>query len=645
MTYPDVPIFLNTSENNLDKDFFIPCLKWATKYDRGVGYFTSGWLSKNSIGLAEFANNGGKARWITSPILTDRDYNAIKSAPDMHTIATYFQELLACSASRLAEEIEYDVQNALGWMIYDNILEFKFAMPTNKLSDGDFHDKFGVFYNKSENCLSFSGSINDSSKGFSNYESIKVFKSWEGMLPYVNADIQRFERLWNNHDDNLKVIECSDAIREKLIKLRKSERPYTKKKTDNTISSLWQHQDAAIKAFLNAKNGILEMATGTGKTKTALKIISQLLDSEKIKRVIITMYGNDLLRQWEKEVLSALNIEIPVYRYFDSTFKELPSFLLSKNKCVLIISRDAARLSECIDRLSMRISNAYSDTMFVFDEVHGLGSESLRSSLTGKICRFQYRLGLSATPDREYDDIGNEFILREVGPVIFRFSIEDAIRKGILCEFSYYPLGYELTNEEKQKKRDIIARYAARRKKGEFISDEDMYRDLARVNKTSIAKLPLFQAFIRENPSILERCIIFVETREYGVYVQNALIHHFPEFHTYYGEDDEDNLRKFGIGALNCLITCKKISEGVDIKSVQNIILFSSDRGRLVTTQRIGRSLRTNPADPGKRANVVDFIYANSDIDVDDGELNADMNRREWLTDLSVIRRSPNEAL
>ena len=643
MELPNVPICLNTSENNLDTEFFIPCLKWATKYDRGVGYFTSGWISKNANGMAEFANNCGRARWITSPILEERDYLAIKSAPDMPAIAKYFQELLINCISRLAEEIEADTQNALGWMIYDNILELKFAIPTEKLLDGDFHDKFGVFYDENGNCLSFAGSINDSSKGFSNYESIKVFKSWDGMLPYVNADIQRFENLWNNLDDNLRVIICNDAIREKLIKLRKSDRPYKREKADNE-TGLWKHQDEAVKAFLQAKNGILEMATGTGKTRTALKIMSQLLRDGKIKRVIITMHGNDLLHQWEKEVLSALDVDIQIYKYFDSD-KELPSFLMCKSKCVLIISRDATRLSECIDRMTMRISNVNFDTMFVFDEVHGLGSEALRSSLAGKISRFQYRLGLSATPDREYDDAGNEFIHQEVGPVIYRFSLEDAIQKGILCEFSYTPFEYELTNEEKQNKRAIIARYAARRKNGEAVSDEDMFRDLARVNKTSVAKLPLFHDLIRDRPEVLDRCIIFVETREYGISVQNTLIHQFPEFHTYYGDDDEDNLRKFGAGILNCLITCKKISEGVDIKSVKNIILFSSDRGRLVTTQRIGRSLRTNPADPGKRANVVDFICINSDTDNLDGELSADMGRREWLTELSEVRRNHNEAI
>lgn len=643
MILPNIPICLNTSENDLDNDFFFPCLKWAKRYDRGVGYFTSGWITKNAAGLAEFANNSGSARWITSPILDERDYSVICSATTMIEVEEHFQSVLKTSIDNLTKEIEENTLNALGWMIYDNILEFRFAIPAKKLNHGDFHDKFGVFYGDDGQCISFTGSVNDSAKGFCNYESIKVFKSWESMQPYIDSDIRRFEKIWNNNDDNLRVLNTDDVIREKLISLRTGDRPYKEK--EKLVSGLWSHQDEAIQEFLHKKNGILEMATGTGKTRTALRIISKLFDEGKIKRVVITMYGNDLLSQWVKEVLSVLDKDIQVDRYFDSIYKGLTSFLLCKNRCVLIVSLDSTRLAESIDRITSRITTAHSDTLLVFDEIHRLGSESLRTSLAGKISPFQYRLGLSATPEREYDDVGNEFILQEVGPVIYEFTLEDAIRKGILCEFSYYPLDYELTNEEKQKKREIIARYAAMKKNGQPVSDEEMYRDLARVNKTSISKLPLFSDFIRENPTILERCIIFVETREYGILVQNILINLLPEYHTYYGEDDENNLRDFGMGFLNCLITCKKISEGVDIKSVKNIILFSSDRGRLVTTQRIGRSLRTNSSDPGKRANVVDFICVNPDSENNIGQPSADSNRQAWLTELSLVRRNSDETI
>ena len=89
-------------------------------------------------------------------------------------------------------------------------------------------------------------------------------------------------------------------------------------------------------------------------------------------------------------------------------------------------------------------------------------------------------------------------------------------------------------------------------------------------------------------------------------------------------------------GEMKCLFTCKKRSEGINIKSVKNIILFSSDKARLVTIQRIGRSLRLNANEPDKRAFVLDFVQED---DNDNFELNSDMERREWLTELSKVRR------
>jgi superfamily II DNA or RNA helicase len=386
------------------------------------------------------------------------------------------------------------------------------------------------------------------------------------------------------------------------------------------------------------------MATGTGKTRTAIKIINTLFRKESIKRVIITMYGNDLLEQWNRELLLGIDPQTHIFKYYGTMFRELPSFALSYNNSVILVSRDEKRLPEVVTRLIQQDSNAYDYTLIIFDEVHGLGSSALREALTGKISHFGYRLGLSATPEREYDDEGNIFIEREVGLTIFKYSLEDAIRKGILCEFDYIPCEYQLTADEKRKKRDIIAMYSAKRKNGEPFKDEDMYRDLARVNKTSQAKLPLFKTLIANRPSIIERSIIFVETREYGIFVQNLLFERFPDFHTYYGDDDKENLSKFAKGTINCLITCKKISEGVDIKSVKNIVLFSSDKGRLVTTQRIGRCLRTNPEEPDKKALVVDFICINENDEIGE-EYNSDSNRKEWLIPLSSVRRDQDEAL
>jgi superfamily II DNA or RNA helicase len=636
--FPNIPITLNTSDNDIDKELYSPCLEWCSSYDRGVGYFTSGWIAKNCVGMSAFASKGGKARWITSTILDEPDYEIIKNATTMKEISDHFNKVLEDSIEKLVEEIEADVLNAFAWMLYDEVIEMRFAIPTQKLDYGDFHDKFGVFYGADGEIISFAGSMNDSKKGFTNYESFKVFKSWEGMNVYIQEDSKRFNRLWCNEDVNVDVFIASDAVKRELFKLRTGTRPYSINLSSAT-NNKWKHQDDAVAVFMSKHNGILEMATGTGKTRTALKIIDVLFRAENIKRAIITMHGNDLLDQWNRELLG-MDSRAHIFGYYGKELRQLPSFVLSRSNSVLLVSCDEKRLPEAIERLTQKDSGAYESTLIIFDEVHGLGSSARRGALNGKISKFRYRLGLSATPEREYDDAGNTFIENEVGSVIFEYSLEDAIKNGVLCEFEYIPYDYQLTDEEKKKKRDIIARYSAKRKNGEPYDDEDMYRELAMVNKISEAKLPLFKALIANRPSIMERCIIFVETRKYGIFVQELLmIDNFPDFHTYYGEDDKKNLDNFVKGKINCLITCKKISEGVDIKSIKNIVLFSSDKGKLVTTQRIGRCLRTNPEEPDKKALVVDFCCVGADDETGE-EYSADSDRREWLTSLSSIRRA-----
>jgi len=634
MDIKNLPICFNTSDDNIEHEFYENCLNWACSYDRGVGYFTSEWIGKTSAGMTNFVAHGGVGRWIVSPILDEKEYDIFLNGENGAAAAEKFEMLLNENLDKLEQELANDTLNALAWMIYDRILEFRFAVPKNHLQEGDFHDKFGIFYGQNGDRISFNGSQNDSKQGFSNYESIKVFRSWDSTRPYVEYDVSRFEKLWTNNDRNVTVYTMPEAVKERIFRLRTSEkRPYVKAEFSARHENKWFHQDMAIEKFMEEKHGILEMATGTGKTRTALRIMMKLFEWGQIDKVVLTMYGNDLLYQWEKEIRAMKPQEIQLFRCFNS-MNEMSTFVLSKRKAILLISRDADKLSMLISSMGKRGISCFDRTFMVFDEVHGLGSLTLRKKLNGMIEKFTYRLGLSATPEREYDEEGNMFIQNEVGPVIFRFTLEDAIRRGILCEFSYKALNYELTEEEKRKKRNIIAYYEMQRKEGRMLSKEEEYRALARVNKCSVSKLPLFAACIKEDPRILENCIIFVEDREYGEKVQDILIKVVPEYHTYYSEDDRAELQRFAKGELKCLLTCKKISEGVDIKSVKNIVLFSSDKARLVTIQRIGRSLRLNEKEPNKRAFVLDFV-----LEDDNFETNSDMERREWLTELSKVRR------
>ena len=165
---------MDTSRNGLTREFFAPLLSNSFRYDRGVGFFSSGWLRINAAGMAAFAANQGRARWVTSPILDEADWEALQ-AGDAARSDIALHSILARNIGNLAELLDQQTLSALAWMVADEILNFKLAVPRNKLERGDFHDKFGIFTDREGNQVSFNGSYNDSIQGTRNYESIKIF--------------------------------------------------------------------------------------------------------------------------------------------------------------------------------------------------------------------------------------------------------------------------------------------------------------------------------------------------------------------------------------------------------------------------------------------------------------------------------------
>jgi superfamily II DNA or RNA helicase len=260
-----------------------------------------------------------------------------------------------------------------------------------------------------------------------------------------------------------------------------------------------------------------------------------------------------------------------------------------------------------------------------------LGSESNVLQLAGQHKSFGYRLGLSATPEREYDSDGTNFIYDEIGPVRFTFGLDEAIQRGILCEMDYVPLPYELSDGDRRRLQAVHARRAASTQSGSPMSDEEFYNELARVYKTAEYKPITFEHYRRDNPHVLSRSIIFVDNREYGERVLEIVAPHTHLYRTYYAEDSPDDLKSFARGEIDCLVTCHRISQGIDIRSLTTVILFASSKSKLETIQRIGRCLRADPGMPHKRAIVVDFILE---------DYATDQERAEWLSALSRIQRS-----
>jgi len=589
--------------------------------------------------MVDFAANGGRARWITSPILSKKDWEYLMKGEEARGDEV-LREALLVNIDNLASALEQDTLSALAWMVADGILDFRLALPHAKLNQGEFHDKFGIFEDSQGNRVSFNGSYNDSIQGLRNYESLKIFRSWDLTKELVRSDEKRFQKLWCNEDPNVRTYPLPEAAHHKILKLRSTDRPYpepdkvAERAIDYMTSSYkWRHQDEAIELFLQREQGVLEMATGTGKTRTALRIGTHLIESGKISTIIVGTYGTDLLNQWApklRKLAKSVSQDFQVYKHYDS-YRGKMKFLLNVSNKILLASRE--NLATVLHGLK---PDEGQRTLLIHDEVHGLGSAANRESLSGLSEKIRYRLGLSATPEREYDEEGNEFIEEHIGPVIYEFGLDDAIRRGILCPLDYIPLEYTLTQEDKRRLQNVFRQAAARKKTGNPMSEKEKWIKLAKVRKTSEAKLPVFERFVADHPEVLEKCIIFVEEKDYGEKVLPIVHEHHSDFHTYYGTDDNQVLSRFILGDIECLLTCEKLSEGIDIPALENVVLFSSPRAQLKTIQRIGRCLRIDPDNRLKTATVVDFIDSDRSAGKD-GRKSADAIRMEFLQHLANV--------
>lgn len=642
----EIKAHYRSGASNLGKEFFSLCLKSCIGYRRAAGFFSSSALITWADALPRLATpNAVNIKLLISPQLSIDDLNALKNAVDPIEKVRFQQivsDQIVLDALEFAQNPSTPESKKLRlklftWMIANGHLELRFAFPTHIEPSGIFHEKIGVFEFPWGDQLAFTGSANESITGHErNYESIDVYRSW------IEADQERvitkkiqFDEAWEGQAYGLEAVTLSAHALEQIKIQAPSNMPDMCDEEDKPVheDTRWRHQDEAINRFITAKNGILEMATGTGKTRTAIKILTALIDKGEISGVVISTDGTDLLDQWRKEI-DRWNLHqkghFRVLRHFGAQH-EMTDFALKPQGAIILISRGA--LPGLVQLLP---ESKRHKLLIIHDEVHGLGSPENRNKLTGQHQSFGYRLGLSATPEREYDEVGVAFIESEIGPVIYQFGLKEAIERGILCEFDYVPLEYALTQDDKDRLHNIYLKKAARERVGSPMSNEEIWTEIAKVYKTAEAKPYIFKQFLPQNSDIRKSTIIFVETKEYGSRILPIIHKHTHLYRTYYGDDERLNLVEFADGNIDCLITCHRISQGIDIKNLKNVVLFSSARSKLETIQRIGRCLRYDPQNPAKRAKVIDFVRPQ---DPEDDIPNADQDRCDWLRQISRCRR------
>lgn len=598
-----------TGRQDLAKDFFIPSLTQSVKYDRAVGYFSSGWIRINAQGLAELAVNGGQARWVTSPILSEEDILVLEKIVQPERDQIIIRSLLS-SVENLTMALEKDTLNTMAWMVADNLLQFRFAIPVGHL-DGDFHDKFGIFQDNTGQRVTFSGSYNDTVKGFHNYESIRVFFSWESATSEtVDDDEQRFTRIWLGREPNLRIFNLPQAVRNQILELRSNKRPYdtstaSKHFTSISLKEIFprEYQLQAVEKWEgNGRCGILDMATGTGKTTAALSAITKSSDAGYI---VIATPTKALVSQWLDELQKLDGLRTPFIEVSSENRKwreqALPRLRLlgldeRDKRPFVFVGTYQSLAGEDFRNLITNVNPINTPGLLIADEVHHMGATYSQNLMNTP---FSWRLGLTATLDRAHDEIGTQAILDYFRGIVFQLGLADAVGT-ILCRYQYNILFAELTEDEFTEYQQLtaqIARLEDKAKTGDsYAVKSRQYALIARSRITKLAqnKLELLQELILKMPP--HRCLIYCADLEQVTEVQEILgrlrVPNLPYTSEQNSEQRSIALHQLERNDIAAVVAIDCLDEGVDVPQVHQAILVASSTSERQFIQRRGRILR-----------------------------------------------------
>lgn len=592
---------IDSSTTDLIQDFYIPLLSKSVMYKRGAGYFTTNWLQSAARGITQLADNGGTAKWITSPILDESDWEAIKTGDEAKRNRA-LQTSLSETVSELEAALDDDTRNAIAWMIADGLLELKLAVPEPSLG-GDFHDKFGVFIDEKGNRIGFQSSQNDSKHALTNYEGYRVDCDWisNREATAVDGHENRFDRLWNDENEHVRTYSIPESIKEQIADTRDyGARPY--EQPDSVADgpedfSLREYQQEAVDAWIeNNYRGLFQMATGTGKTFTALAALEQYAKSvDKPLLTVIAVPVTHLASQWADE-MSIFDLPKP-HLLFGSVSKSWKQELSRITTNIELATKDheiviTTHQSLYNDDFRERVKRLPGPIAFIGDEVHGLGSDEQRSGL---IEAYDARIGLSATPERYYDEAGSRYLLNYFDEIVFEYPLADAIPE-YLTPYEYHPIIVEMTEEEveeyKKQSRKVAAVAAS-----EDIDDETL-------SQVASQRADIVKSAERKYEALREQLSQMDNPHHLLVYTNDSQISEVQSILTDYGiiqhkftnEEDEETrdqlLDSFEKEEYGALVAMKCLDEGVDVPATERAILMSNSGNPKQFIQRRGRVLR-----------------------------------------------------
>ena len=644
--------------DDIAQDFYLPCMRVAERYDRAVGFFNSAIYIIAWPSLKDFVARQGKMRLICSPVLPPGDIEAI----DAGYSARFEQD----NADKMREDIRYMLTTpylykptaVLATLIAMGAVDVRIAfMKKTSGHNRLFHDKLGLFHDGFGNVVAFKGSMNETWAGLSadgNLESVDVYLSWEHAREAnrVKGHDAYFERLWEGdaEHEGVTVKPFPEIARSELLSAADSKRwpemvdeicreieAAEKFETRRTGGGkiLRAHQSGALAAWEGqGRKGILEHATGSGKTFTAIAAIRDAFRRQEVPLIVVP--SELLLDQWHRELSENLQDVAPlILRCGAGHSKWREDGLIGpwtrpnadKPRAVLSTMQTAA-MPEFLSAIRQG-----AHLFLVADEVHRLGSPNHQQLLT---LDTGPRLGLSATPRRAGDPLGTDLILSYFNGIVPPpFTLQDAIKSGALTPYFYHVHTVVLTDAEQQGWDDITKRIKRLSAQKASAKEPDPSADFqikkllierGRLLKQAESKAAVAGIILAASYQRGDRWIVYCDDLTQLNAVRAEITRNgleSTEYHSAMPGDKEQTIRLFEVNG-GIVVSIRCLDEGIDIPSVTNALILASSKNPREYIQRRGRVLRR--AEGKSVADIHDVLVLPATTEEDEAEEGASSN-------------------
>jgi superfamily II DNA or RNA helicase len=644
----DVDSLYIVPEEDLVGEVLIPSLRTARRYDCMSGFFSSASLKDLAPGLAHFLRReGSKMRLLVSPFLSEDDHQAIRKglATPQEVVVQKYNEFEQTGAVQESALVSHTLE-CLAYLLASEKLLMKFVF----VQEGVFHPKIKLI-GDGNNTVAVHGSNNFTGAGLRrNVEQVSVSRSWVGDTG--KEDViklsKEFSQFWENRKGSYyRVIDAPEAITDDLISEYQRENmptpddfweayqtdevfgdgdqrlnggtvvsepvsgPYIPDWVEYT-SGDWSHQGEAVASWEGAgRRGVLEMATGSGKTVTSLIAGVRLTREVEGLLVVVVAPYKPIVEQWLEECR-------------DFGFDPLPiSQLSGRDKKLGALQKINRDLELGIEEVSVVVGthhvikdNEYKKkleayegpSLLIADEVHNLGTELALEHLSES---FEYRLGLSATPVRQYDPEGTERLFDYFGEVVYKFGLSEAIGR-CLVPYDYYVHPVRMTDAEMAEWADLTEKIGSAGWSSDNQSDEessdisDYLQSLLirrrKLLETAEEKLRSFYELIdQRSRSDIKHSLVYLSAKDSDQINEvnrtlqrefNLRVHQITYRETSDDQLVEDLLDRFVREEIEMLTAMRVLDEGIDIPEVCRAFILASTTVKRQWVQRRGRVLR-----------------------------------------------------